>query len=357
MPGELGPRRGGPTIYDVARACGVAPSTVSRAFSRPGRVNAATAARIRDVAEQMGYRANLLAQALPTGRTSLLAFIVSDLTDPSSFEIARGAQLASTEGGYTLLVADVQESARAERLALDRSLPLVEGVVLATSRMPDARIRAIAAQRPTVVLNRVLTGVPGVVADDAGGMRSAVEHLVGLGHDALVYAAGPDASWADGVRWRSMCEAADALTLKVRRLGPFAATVEGGIDAAHALAHAPATAVVCFNDLVAIGLVRGLTAMGVRVPAEVSVVGFDNVFGSDLCSPPLTTVAAPLRALGSHAIRALLRELTRPTPQAALATVLPVELVVRGSTAGPVRRRRAWTVPAATSPAVTTPVA
>jgi LacI family transcriptional regulator len=350
MPGDQGPQRRGPTIYDVARECGVAPSTVSRAFSRPGRVNAETAARIRAVAETMGYRANPLARALPTGHTSLLALIVSDVTNPFFFEIIRGAEQAAAAAGYTVLVSDVQESAQAERQALDRVVPLVEGVVLATSRMSDSTIRVMAKQRPTVVLNRVLTEVPSVVTDNSRGMRRAVEHLGELGHHTVAYAAGPEASWADGMRWRSMREAGYELELKVRRLGRFEPTVRGGLDAAHALAKAPATAVVCYNDLVAIGLMRGLSSMGARVPAEVSVVGFDNIFGSDFCSPPLTTVAAPLRALGSHAVRALLRELGHTTPHAVRATVLPAQLVVRGSTAKPGRRRHAWTKDAAAPP-------
>ena len=112
-----------PTIYDVAEACGVAPSTVSRALSRPGRVNAETAERIREVAASLGYRTNPLARALPTGRTSLLAVIVADVTNPFFFEILRGAEETATEAGYTLLVADAQESDEAERRALDRTLP------------------------------------------------------------------------------------------------------------------------------------------------------------------------------------------------------------------------------------------
>ena len=119
-----------PTIYDVAKAAGVAPSTVSRAFSRPGRVNAETAERIRQVAEELGYRTNPLARALPTGRTSMLALIVSDVTNPFYFEIIRGAQRAANAADYTMLLADVQESGRLEREALERALPLVEGVVL-----------------------------------------------------------------------------------------------------------------------------------------------------------------------------------------------------------------------------------
>ena len=329
-----------PTIYDVAKACGVAPSTVSRAFSRPGRVNAETAARIRKVAEEIGYRANPLARALPTGKTSLLALVVSDVTNPFYFEIIRGAELAANAADYTLLVADVYESAAVERKALERALPLVEGVVLGTSRMSDSAIRVMAQQRPTVVLNRVLTGIPSVITDNARGTRRAMEHLVDLEHRSIGYVAGPEASWADGMRWRAMREAAEALDVRVQRFGPVAPTLVGGTGVAPVVVDSAVTAVVAYNDLVAIGLMRGLAAVGVRVPRDVSVVGFDNIFGAELCSPALTTVAAPLAALGRYAVQTLLAGMASRTPPQVRPALLPAELVIRESTARRARRRR-----------------
>ena len=334
----------GPTIYDVAREAGVAPSTVSRTFSRPGRVNAETAERIRAVAEELGYRANPLARALPTGRTSLLALVVSDVANPFFFDIVRGAEQAASAAGYTLLVADAHESATAERESLERMITLVEGVVLATSRMSDSAIRVVAKQRPTVVLNRTLTDVPSVLSDNVRGMRRAVEHLGELGHRTITYVAGPEASWVDGVRWRSLHDGAYELELRARRIGPFAPTQHGGRLAAEAFAANPTSAVVCYNDLVSIGFMRRLTELGARIPAEVSVIGFDNIFGSDFCSPPLTTVAAPLRALGDQAVRRLLAQLrtANPSPTDVRPILLPAQLIVRSSTARPARRRATW---------------
>ncbi|MBD8079386.1 LacI family DNA-binding transcriptional regulator [Cellulosimicrobium arenosum] len=322
-----------PTIYDVAQAAGVATSTVSRAFSRPGRVNAETAERIRRIANELGYRTNPLARGLPTGRTALLAIVVADVTNPFFFEIIRGAEKTATDAGYTLLVADAQESDEAERQALDRTLPLVEGVILATSRLSDSSIRVVAKQRPTVVMNRVMTDVPSVLTDNAQGMRSAVEHLAGLGHTSLAYLAGPEASWADGMRWRAFREATRDLGLKARRLGPFAPTLAGGLSAAKTLARHSATAAVAYNDLVAIGAMRGLVRLGVEVPRDMSVVGFDNIFGSDFCSPPLTTVAAPLRHFGAFAMQRLLGQLRPSSSGSQGPALLPAKLVERGSTA------------------------
>jgi len=324
-----------PTIYDVAQAAGVAPSTVSRTFSRPGRVNAQTAERIRQVASELGYRTNPLARGLPSGRTSLLGIVVADVTNPFFFEIIRGAEKTARDAGYTLLMVDAHESDEAERQALDRTLPLVEGMILATSRLSDSSIRVAAKQRPTVVMNRHMTDVPSVLTDNAQGMRSAVEHLAGLGHTSLAYVAGPEASWADGMRWRAFREATREIDVQARRIGPFAPTLAGGLSAAKALVRHAATAAVAYNDLIAIGAMRGMRRFGVEVPRDMSIVGFDNIFGSDFCTPPLTTVAAPLRHFGSFAVQRLLAQLRSAPAPAAGPTLLPAKLVERGSTGRP----------------------
>ena len=326
-----------PTIYDVARAAGVAPSTVSRAFARPGRVNAETAERIRQVALQLGYRANPLARALPTGRTSMIALVISDVTNPFYNEIIRGAQSAATEAGYTMLLADAQESDRLEREALERAVSTVEGIVLGSTRMSDSAIRMIAKQRPMIVLNRAMSDVPSVVTDNARGMRRAVEHLAELGHHEITYVAGPEQSWPDGLRWRSVREAATMeLDLHCRRIGPQPPTVAGGTAAAAEFVKHPTSAVIAYNDLMAIGFIRGVVVRGIRVPEDVSVVGVDNIFAAELVTPSLTTVASPLRQMGSTAVRNLLAIAHGARMRTGEPTVLPVKLVVRSST-GPRR--------------------
>jgi LacI family transcriptional regulator len=331
------------TIYDVARAAGVAPSTVSRAFSRPGRVNAATAELIRQVADELGYRTNPMARALSTARTQMIALAVSDVANPFYSDIIRGAQSTAAQAGYTMLLTDAQESDRVERASLERALPVVDGVVLGGSRMSDSAIRMIAKQKPVVVLNRAVVDVPCVVPDNAGGTRQAVEHLSQLGHDSVTYVAGPEASWADGMRWRSLQDAAADLQLKVRRIGPFTPDVPGGVRAAEELAAAPPTAVVAYNDQLAIGLIRGLGTRRIKVPDHVSVVGFDNIGAAELITPGLTTVAAPLHLEGSTATKHLLAMIEGAQSRTGSPMVLPVRLVERGSTA---HRRRKRTSPA-----------
>jgi LacI family transcriptional regulator, repressor for deo operon, udp, cdd, tsx, nupC, and nupG len=218
---------------------------------------------------------------------------------------------------------------------LERALPTVEGVVLASSRMSDSAIRMSAKQKPMVVMNRAVADVPSLVTDNPRGVRRAAEHLASLGHTSITYVAGPEASWADGIRWRSLREAELELEISVRRVGPFPPTVSGGEQAVAALGRRPTSAVLAYNDQMAIGLIRGLTAAGLRVPGDVSIVGFDNIFAADLVTPGLTTVAAPLQSMGVTAVRNLLAMVHGARSRKVDPTVVPVRLVVRAST-GPV---------------------
>jgi DNA-binding LacI/PurR family transcriptional regulator len=326
-----------PTIYDIARAAGVAASTVSRTFSRPGRVALETAERIRRAATELGYHAKPVAPASPVGRSSMVALVVSDVANPFAGEIVRGAQVAAVEAGYSVLLAEAQESGPREREVLERTIAVVDGVVLANSRMPDAAIRVIAKQRPTVVLNRAIAGVSCIVTDNPRGMRHSVEHLAALGHRRVTYVAGPEASRADATRWSSLRTAAAEMGLRSRRIGPHEPTIPGGAAAAADLLRQPTGAVIAYNDLVAIGLIQALTAGGVDVPRDVSVVGFDNVYAAELVTPALTTVAAPLTAMGLTAVRNLLALVRGAKPHAVEPMKLPSRLVVRASTTHPSR--------------------
>lgn len=326
-----------PTIYDVARAAGVAASTVSRAFSRPGRVHVETAERIRRVAADLGYHAHPITRMPSAARTSMVALVVSDITNPFAGEIIRGAHVAAAQAGYCVLLAEAQESGEREREVLERAMSAVDGVVLATSRMPDDTIRVMAKCRPLVVLNRAIAGVPCITTDNPGGMRRAVEHLAALGHRRITYVPGPEASRADATRWWTLRTAAAETGLRVRRIGPRVPTISGGAAAAADLLRHPTSAVIAYNDLMAIGLIQALAAYGVDVPREVSVVGFDNVYAAELVTPALTTVAAPLTAMGLTAVRNLLALVRGAQPRAADPMVLPSRLVVRASTTRPNR--------------------
>ncbi|CAI9407738.1 HTH-type transcriptional regulator DegA [Aestuariimicrobium sp. T2.26MG-19.2B] len=324
-----------PTIYDVAAAAGVNPSTVSRAFSRPGRVSDKTAAHIHAVAQAMGYRAEAVFRAPSTRHTQLLALAVSDVTNPFFFSIIRGAENEATARGYQLLLADTQESQTREQALFDRSLDKVDGLLVASSRISDTGLRAAARKVPTVVMNRVVTGLPSVIADNGRAMRRALEHLASLGHRRVAYVSGPEASWANGSRYRAFREGCYELDLIDQRVGPVAPTVKGGASVTDTLRDNGATAAVCFNDLTAIGVIRRAKELGWSVPGDLSVVGFDNTFASDLVSPSLTTVAAPLSELSRRATALVITMIQRPSTPPVEPQILPIQLIVRESSGEP----------------------
>ena len=331
---EVGDR---PTIYDVAREAGVAASTVSRAYARPGRVNVDTARLIFAAAERIGYRAAKITGSVGQ-QTGAIGLMVSDITNPFYGEIVRGAHEAAGESGFTILLSHAREDAPFERDWTERELAAVEGVLLTSSRMSNNAIRMLAKEKPLVLLNRRVPEVPAVVTDNARGMRRAVEHLAELGHQSVTYVAGPEASWADGTRWVALMEACNELDLRFRRVGPCnVPTVPAGLAIASEVLAQRATAIIAYNDLMAIGVIKGMRRAGVRVPHDINVVGFDNIALSAIVDPGLTTVALPHFAMGRWAVNALLAMINNPDGQPAQETTLSCPLVRRASVGPPPR--------------------
>jgi len=328
-----------PTIYDVAREAGVAASTVSRAFNNPNRVRVSTRDHILSVARKLGYQHNPHARTLLSGRTHAIGMVVSDITNPHYFELIRGAEMRAKASKYTLVLVNAEESPRIEYDHIRRLAQSVDGFVLAASRLPDENILEFAGMRPLVLMNRELSGLPSVIVDYAEGCHRIVDHLASLGHESIVYLAGPRNSWTAQQRWKSIRYACDKIGLKAERIGYFIPTVASGVAAADAALHTDATAVIAHNDLLAIGVLRRLVERGVLVPADLSVVGFDNIFAADLCSPALTTLGGA-HAEGGGAAVELLLDKTRvigPPSDAVPRLVLPSWLHVRAST-GPASR-------------------
>jgi DNA-binding LacI/PurR family transcriptional regulator len=322
-----------PTIYDVAEAAGVATSTVSRAFSTPGRVSARTREHVLAVAAEVGYRPNPHARALLSGRHYTVAMVVSDITNPHYFELIRGAEMRAKASEYTLVLVNAEESPRIEYAQIQRLISSVDGFVLAASRLPDANLSQIAAQRPVVLMSRQAPGLASVVLDHAQGCRRIVEHLASLGHRKLIYLAGPRNSWMAKIRWAAIKDAAKDLGIDAKRIGPFTPKVSQGGAAADGALHAGASGVIAHNDLLAIGVAQRLARRSVKVPDEVSIVGFDNIFAADLCTPSLTTLGGAHADVGRAAVELLLDSVESarsqsPPPQ----VVLPTELVIRDST-------------------------
>nr|WP_246328244.1 LacI family DNA-binding transcriptional regulator [Curtobacterium pusillum] len=325
------------TIYDVARLAGVSPSTVSRALGKPGRINARTQAKVQAAADELHYRLNPMASALPTGRSTTFGMLVADFTNPVFFEMVRGAEAVAAEHGYTLILSESEESGQREAERGRRLLPAVGGLVLATTRLTDDEILALSAEKPLVLINRRVPGVDSVVADVVPGIDSALSLLQELGHTSIAYLAGPERSWIGARRWDHLLDAAPPRGLRIVEIPTSSPTIDGGRGSLARVRAAGVTAVVAYNDLLAIGLMKEAAESGMRLPDDLSIVGFDDIFGADLTAPALTTIKTPLRAVGQRAMQKLLDAAGSEDRASAVEDERPLEteLVVRQSTAAP----------------------
>jgi LacI family repressor for deo operon, udp, cdd, tsx, nupC, and nupG len=322
-----------PTIKDVAELAGVATSTVSRALSKPDRVNRHTRERIEEAAAQLNYVPSSQARGLSSGRTNTVAVLVPDITNPFYFDIIRGTQHQLKAAGLTQLLVDTEESNEMELEALHKMRRSADGFILAASRLTDAQLAEVSGSQPLVTINRASANAPTVVIDTPSAMIQALEHLVSLGHQRVCYVSGPPTSWSNSRRWKIFEEDSGQRGLETHRVGPFAPKTTSGAAAADAAVRTGATACIVFNDLLAIGMLQRLRERGIRVPEDMSIVGCDDIFGADFCNPPLTTISSPIEQAGRVAVSMLLSQLNplHGGTTRRLA-VMPTHLTVRGST-------------------------
>ncbi|MEU6729588.1 LacI family DNA-binding transcriptional regulator [Nonomuraea wenchangensis] len=312
------------TIKDVARACGVHVSTVSRTFSAPHLVNPATRSRVLAAADDLGYRPNRAARALTTGRTFNMGLIVADIANPFFPPLIKAAQAQARGRDYHVFVADTDEDPRVEEELIRTFTKQVDGVLLCSPRLSNKMIERLAEDVPFVVVNRRIKGMPAVLMNVAQGAKLALEHLAGLGHRRIALVSGPIGSWTSN---EMQGVAAETPGLDLVFFGPNQPTEGGGLAVAADVAACGATAVLAYNDLVALGLIEGLTAMDIGVPDQISVIGFDDILPGRLNRPKLTTVAMPAVAAGRMAVDLLLQS----GGEGATVT-LDTALIVREST-------------------------
>lgn len=323
------------TIREVAAASGVSIATVSRALADPDKVAASTRDRVLSAIDELGYTPNRAASGLRAGRTNTIGLLVPDLTNPYFSGVARGVAAEATDEGVAVFVTESRENPAAEVEILRSLVRQTDGIVLCSPRAAHDDQNVVGA-RPLVVVNNELPGAQSVSVDDHNGIREALGHLHALGHRRIGYVGGPSGSWSDQRRRAALATVAPGLAgTEVVDIGAHEATVAGGDSAAGKVIAAGVTAVIAFNDIVAVGLIRRLNRMGVRVPHELSVIGFDDTFLADLVTPALTTVHGDLEALGRRATDLLLGVLPggRATSTVTSTQLLPTRLVVRDSTA------------------------
>ena len=323
--------RGKVTIRDVAKAAGVSASTVSRAFARPDRVSAATTKRIFAAADELGYHEDKIETVPLRGRKNAIAIIVPDIANQFFSDLIRAVQRECVAKGFMLIVAESRESASLERESFDRVAPNVDGVILTSSRMPDAMVRKCAQTRPVVVANRIVRGVDSVVIDVTDGACQLAKHIAEQGYKRVTYIDGPATSWSVGVRWNVFSQMCAKCGITARRLWPGSPTFEGGYAFAQRYLEDPTGAVVAHNDLMAIGFIAAMRRKGYDCPEDFIIAGFDNDSIAQLSFPPLTSVRQSSASLGAEAAALLIEHLHGPQSQISQLTV-STSLAVREST-------------------------
>lgn len=324
------------TIRDVAEQARVSVATVSRALSSPHLVNHVTRARVLAVANELGYRPSPAARSLITGRTGNIGIVVPDLGNPFFTGVLKSVQGRAREAGYAVLVGDSDEDAALEEELVRMMAKQVDGVLLCSPGIKDSQIMALAEHSSLTLLNRRVRGIGAALMDSASGMRELVAHLADLGHRRCAYLAGPRSSWSNRERRRGLRAAARQHNIEIVELGPFPPRYESGVAAADGALGADATALIAYNDILALGMLARLRDRGIAVPGDVSVTGFDDLVYAAICAPPLTTVTMPVQAAGRSAVDLLLDQLGGRRP-AGTQLDLPTRLVIRATTAPPRR--------------------
>lgn len=325
------------TIHDVARQARVSVATVSRALAEPHLLRQSTLERVLAIARQLAYHPNPAARGLITGKTGNIGIIVPDIANPFYPSVLRGVQAGARLAGYSILLGDSEEDPAAEEKLVHTMAKQVDGVIICAPFASDAQLVRLAKITSLVLVNRRLRGVPAVLMDVANGMRQVVSHLVALGHRRCAYLGGPRNAWSNRERQRGLRAAAKSQAIRLIELGPFEPKFEGGINGTDLAIEEGVTAIVAYNDLMALGVLSRLHARNIRIPEDISVVGFDDVLYAAMCAPPLTTVSMPMESAGRTAVDILLRrqKADLSTPVRQVNTQLATELIVRSTTAPP----------------------
>lgn len=327
------------SIKDIARAAGVSPSTVSRALHHHPRISEETASRIRRLAEELGYTPSLPARSLVTRNTATIGLVVTHPSDPFLGRLVLGVEDTAQHKGYSVfLSSSCRNAERDQEVIRAFHERRATGVIVAGSQI-DSECAALHDRFPLPI---VLINYPlyphSVSTDNLAGSRQAVEHLVQLGHRRIAFVANPRSYLSN-----------------LNRLSGYKATLaehgipvdedlivegDGGLTGATKAMESllglqePPSAVFCFNDMTALGVLHSLRCAGLRIPEDCSVIGFDDLELASYYCPPLTTVRQHRYQLGQRAMLMLLALIEGSTE--VQAEVLPAELIVR-ETSGPAR--------------------
>jgi DNA-binding LacI/PurR family transcriptional regulator len=324
-----------PTIHDVARLSGRSKSLVSLALSGSPKVSNESKTRILKAAEELGYRPNQAARSLAVRRSKTLGVLILDLHNPVFAEILDGVQKEVREHGFSTMLVTGGDDPVFEQSEIETLLQFqIEGLILISHRLSDASLRKITSEVPTVILTRddiSLPGVDTVSNDDIAGAALGVDHLVQLGHSEIIYLSGGDNPVSHS-RVTGYLQA-----MKRHKIAKSSRVIAGGLTnaagyaaAVKALEFNP-TAVFAANDIAAMGAIAAIADRGLRIPEDVSVIGYDGISLGGLRNINLTTISQPLADIGRLAANRLVERINNPKLRSK-KTQVSAELVVRGTT-------------------------
>ncbi|MFJ4245354.1 LacI family DNA-binding transcriptional regulator [Streptomyces iakyrus] len=328
-----------PTSRDVAQAAGVSQAAVSLVLGDKwrGRVSEATAERVREAARDLGYRPNLAARNLRLGRTRTVLLVVPALTTEFFAGVYTGAARVAAEHGFGVVLYPSPEGIGPARDPFASAQAALDGVI-ASSMAADALTAIRGEALPLVMLDSDPDGSLGAATvnlDIADGVRQAAEHLLSLGHRRFLHLAADVPSWTFEVRARELAARLSEVPGTSVRTARSPISIEGAVAAAEAALSAPGarpTAVICDDDQLAAGTYKAARRLGLRVPDDLSVTGLDDLALATAMDPELTTVRLDAELFGERGMGALLAVLEGREPESG---DIPVQLVVRGSTAPP----------------------
>ena len=342
---RAGPAERAPRISDVAREAGVSTATVSRALAAPASVREELRRRVLETVERLGYTPNAAARNLRGGSSKMILVVVPRRANPPFFsEVLRGIDTVLSASGYSVIMGNLDQEGAKERHVVEMmAAGHIDGAIILSGKVPVSGERSMLdTGLPMVSICAAAEGTHAILTDEGETIVEAARHLVDLGHRDLFYVSGPEGNANERIRWAALQAffADPALgDVRVRRTeGNF--QFSGGVTAAEAflaLRDRP-TGVVCCNDEMAIGFMKTVQASGVRVPEDVSVVGFDGIEFADFCQPTLTTVRQPRYELGATGARLILDLLARPGQAEPTTTILANRFCIRDSTAAPGRQ-------------------
>jgi len=329
-------------IKDIAREAGVSTATVSHVINNTKYVSDETREKVQRAIEEFNYHPNAHAQMLAFGRSNMIGLLVSDISNPFFPEIIKSIEAAVFAAGYNLILLNTNYEPERALDYVRRLLQMkVAGIILMIAEFDSSLIDEFKNKKTSVVFHDL--GVVGermsnIILDYAVGIDEAVRHLVSLGHSKIVHIAGSHEIYSAGVRQQAFVEAMkkyfpDEADIKIYE-GDF--RFEGGRHAAHQIlseSELP-TAIVVANDMMALGAMQEFKGAGLRIPQDISIVGFDDISFASLSEPALTTVCSPRVEIGRRAFEALALTMEKPRQQG-LEIRIPTYLVERNSTAPP----------------------